>query len=54
MYDICEALSQNREQVTFWAKWVFGIVVESTFSALIWYKNQVDIPPFATYDHLCT
>ena len=38
---LCEALPQNREQVTFWVKWVFGIIVRRTLSALIWYQNQV-------------
>ena len=40
----CEALPQNSEQVTFWVKWVFGIIVRSTLSALIWYQNQVHDP----------
>ena len=37
----CDALPQNREQVTFWAKWVFGITVENILSAVIWYQNLV-------------
>ena len=41
----CEALPQNREQVTFWVKWGFVIIVRSIFSALIWYQNQVHTPP---------
>ena len=32
---ICDALPQNREQVTFWVKWDFGTVVRSKLSALI-------------------
>ena len=38
---VCEALQQNREQVTVWVILVFGIIVRSTHSALIYYQNQV-------------
>ena len=40
----CEALPQNREQVTFWVKWVFGIIVRTILPALIWYQNKVCTP----------
>ena len=45
-YKICNALPQNREQVKFWVKWVFDIIVTSSLSALIWYQNQVHTPTF--------
>ena len=38
-------LPQNRVQVTFWIKLIFGIIVRSTLSALIWYQNQGHMPP---------
>ena len=41
---ICEALLKNRERVTFRVKWVFSIIIRSTFSALVWYQNQVHTP----------
>ena len=45
----CEALPQNREQVTLWVKWVFGIIVKNTLSVSIWikfwYQNQVHTAP---------
>ena len=28
---ICDALQQNGEQVTFWVKWVFGVIVRRLF-----------------------
>ena len=31
---------QNREQETFWVKWVFGIIVRAALSTLIRYQNQ--------------
>ena len=43
---ICDALLQNREQATFWAKWVFGIIVSHILPALIWYQNQVHTSTF--------
>ena len=33
------------EQVTFWVKLVFGIIVRNTLSALIRYQNQVRTLP---------
>ena len=32
-------------QVTFWVKWVIGIIVRSILSVLIWYQNQVHTTP---------
>ena len=40
-----EVLLQSKGQVTFWVKWVFGIIVRSTLLALMWYQNQVHNPP---------
>ena len=50
----CTVLPQKRHQVTFWVKLVFGIIVRSTLSTLIWYQNQVHTPYFLLrYYHLC-
>ena len=51
---VCEALPQNREQVTFWVKWVFGIIVRSTliFSFNLIPKSS-SYSYFLRYDHLC-
>ena len=45
-------LLQNKDQMTFWVKWVFGIIVRNTLSALIWWKNQVHtLRTFLRYDN---
>ena len=39
--------TKNREQVTFWAKWVFGIIVRSTFSFTKFILLLFEIQSFA-------
>ena len=50
IYLTCDALQQNREQVTFWVIWVFGIKIHTvwkyTLSGLYGYQNQVHTPTF--------
>ena len=50
---ICDALTQNREQVTFWVQWVSDIFLRRTLTALIWCQNQVHTPTFGDIHHLC-
>ena len=51
---LCDALPQNREQMTFWVKWVFGIIVRSILSVLSLYQNLNSYSyRFLRYDHLC-
>ena len=46
----CDALPQNREQVAFWVKWVFVIIVRGPFSFNLVSKSG---SYFLRYDHLC-
>ena len=40
-------------RVTFWIKQVFGSIVRSTLSALIWFQKSSSYSYFLKYDHLC-
>ena len=52
-YQICDALPQNREQVTFWVKWVLSVIEESTLSALVWCIIKLILLYLLRYDHVC-
>ena len=36
----------NREQVAYWVKLLFGVIVGAIFSFIFWYQNQVHNPSF--------